>query len=77
MQCIISTPTKTETYDKIISVTLPTESGVIQIKPGHAEYITETVSGDVLCVTTTQKRIQIQVQNGICSVVNNIVTIVV
>jgi F0F1-type ATP synthase epsilon subunit len=76
MKCIISTPVKTITYDTVTSVTLPTASGIIQIKKGHAEYIGNLVSGEVTFTNEQNKTIQFAVQEGICRVANDVVTIV-
>jgi len=77
MKCIISTSTDTKTYSNLVSVTVPTSKGIAQIKPGHAEYITNTVTGEILCVTKSQKSVKTQVQEGVCRVTDDTVIIVV
>lgn len=77
MKCVISTPVNTEIYDKLISVTIPTTTGPAQIKKGHAEYMANLISGEITCITQSQKSVQIFIQEGICRVMDDTVTVVV
>lgn len=77
MQCIITTPTKTETYSDLMSVQVPTNTGITQIKPGHAEYVANVVAGELLCVTKAGKVINITIDEGVCYVAENTVTVIV
>ncbi len=77
MKCSISSPSKTETYDDLISVTIPIENGVVQIKVGHAEYIVNTIKGEVLCINTSKKIKKLNIEEGVCRVMQDIVMIVV
>ena len=77
MHCIIATPTQTQNLRNIISVTIPTHIGQTQIKPGHAEYITNTVAG-TLCYTNIHgKEVQIEIQKGVCHVLKDTIRIII
>ncbi len=76
MQCIISTLNKTDTYDSVTSVTVPTDKGQSVIKTGHAEYFTNTVSGNLFCLDSSNKRVKINIGEGVCWVANDVVMII-
>lgn len=77
MRCIISTPTNTQTLDNLISITIPTSKGQTQIKTGHAEYITNIVSGTLTYINKQGKETDISVQKGVCHVLQDVVKIVI
>lgn len=77
MKCVVSAPFETKAYDNLVSITLTTKTGLVQIKKGHAEYFVSHISGDVVCLNKSQESIIIPVREAICRVVDNVVTVVV
>jgi len=77
MQCIITSIEKTQTFPRLVTVTLPTKTGVVQIKKGHAEYFVEVIAGEVSCITTAGKRIDTSIEQGVCHVQDNTVTVLI
>jgi F0F1-type ATP synthase epsilon subunit len=77
MQCVITTPTNTETHADLTNVILPTESGRAQIRPGHAEYFANLTAGKLLCINKAEETTEIIIAEGICHVLNDVVTVVI
>ena len=75
MQCIITSLTKTQTFPRLTTVTIPIKTGVTQIKKGHAEYIVEVTQGDVLCIGTTGKKTVTPITSGVCHVLDDTIII--
>jgi len=47
IQCSIFLPQKMETYDKVTKVVVPSENGVMEIYPDHADCFVAVSTGDV------------------------------
>ncbi len=76
MQCVVTTAVSTDTYKELTSITVPTNSGMVQIKAGHAEYFSAVVAGELLFTNESNKTVKLAVNEGICYVLNDVVTIV-
>lgn len=77
MRCIISSATKTETYDNLRSVIISTPSGRAEIRNGHAEYFTNLTAGEVIVSTMSKKVNKVLVPESVCHVKDDVVTIIV
>jgi len=75
MRLIIATPTKTMTYEAVSSVRVPTATGAAVIRPGHAEYLTAIMTGEVL-YTTADGKSSVDVTDGVCYVYQDEVRVV-
>ncbi|MCB9810938.1 MAG: hypothetical protein H6779_05135 [Candidatus Nomurabacteria bacterium] len=75
MKCTISTATKTTVIDEIAKVTVPTPSGQIEIRPGHAEYYGATTEGVLVVTDKDSKEGKYSLVSGICAVKKDIITI--
>jgi len=75
MQCVITSIDKTQTLVHLKTITVPTKTGIVQIKKGHAEYFVEITRGEVVCIASTGKKTITPVKNAICHVQEDNVTI--
>ncbi|HUD18966.1 MAG TPA: hypothetical protein VMR81_00785 [Patescibacteria group bacterium] len=71
ISCSIYLPNKEEKYDKVAHVVVPSESGELDIYPGHAECYALVSGADVKIITTDGKEIALHVPEGGCYFANN------
>ena len=76
MDCLITSPTKTDRYSNIISVVVPGLSGQMQILSNHAEAFVILGKGNVEIKTSDGQLNKLEINGGECYVQKNLVTII-
>lgn len=71
MNCEIISPEKKERFRDVLSISLPSEHGQIEILPGHVESFVVFNEGEIKVGNT-----KLKVTGGICHVINDDVRIV-
>lgn len=74
MQCIIVSSKNKQKFKKVQSITLPAFSGELQVLPDHAESFIALRQGKI--ILKSDKVNTIPIENGICDIKDNIVTII-
>lgn len=76
MRLIIAATDKNIIHNNLVSIRIMTKSGEVQIKPGHAEYFAEVVSGEVIFITKAGDILTGAVNGGVCYVSKDEVSII-
>ena len=76
MDCLITSPTKTDRYSNIISVVVPGLSGQMQILSNHAEAFIVLGNGYIEIESSDGKLSKLEINGGECYVQKNLVTII-
>ncbi|MCA9357918.1 hypothetical protein KC902_01515 [Candidatus Kaiserbacteria bacterium] len=76
MICRVVSPLKESFVKDVVAVTLPTITGIAEVKRGHAEYFTSLVPGVVVCQLENGSREEIEVAEAVCWVYHDEVKIV-
>ncbi len=69
--CSVYLPNKEEKYDKVAHVLVPSESGELDIYPGHAECYALVSGTDVVISMTDKKQMTVHVLEGGCYFADN------
>lgn len=75
MDCQVISPNKKQEFHNVASISLPVESGQIEILPNHAESFFKIISGKITIVDNNNVN-DIEVLEGICHIKNNKVMII-
>ena len=76
INCIVTSPTKTDAYKDVLSVTLPAFSGPIEVLSNHAESFIFLQKGLISIRLLERKTESIQITGGECYVKNNVITVI-
>ncbi len=76
LKCIFSSPDKTDVYDNIESLILPSVSGETQVLPGYAESFILLGPGDIILGQKGGTNKKIPVLKGECYIKNNQISII-
>jgi len=71
MNCQIISIDKKQSYSKVQSISLPTDSGQMQILANHAEMFVELVGGELILQFANEIK-KIRIDKGICYFKDNI-----
>lgn len=76
INCTITSPTKTISYNKLQSITLPASLGQMQILPGHAESFILLQKGNIVLERPDKSSEVIQIVAGECYVKNDAMVVI-
>lgn len=75
MRLSISSQKETTEYTQVLSVTMVSTKGSLQLKQGHAELFAMLVPSDVLICSKNKKDRVVKIASGMCHCLDDVVTI--
>lgn len=76
MTCTITSRVATQNIDEVESVTLQTQTGQIELLPGHTEAFIQLEQGSIVCRKNSGEAITIVCASGVCHVRDDTILII-